>query len=215
MNKQVNIKIDGLTVDQDAVAKNRKRILNLGLLGGKYFTIGASEVYPKFDDVKRENEMNASLDFMPNRTPRRFQVRDYDVYAQALSTSPDGTTKVVFNPGSAEEAKATVIDGNANFGTTSDEAIAQALSGKKTIFVNGVKLVEKANEYNQAEVDRLNVFIKQLQQMRDSLISTIRDNEKRANAYEKEILDSTPKQQMNGMGSPTIVIAPAEEDGIN
>lgn len=209
-NKQVNIKVDTVTVDQEAVAKHRKTIFGLGaMLGGKYFKIGAVQVYPKFEETKRENELNGSLAFMPNRTPRRFEVRDHDIVAQVLKTDPDGTTKVVFNPGSAEEAKAAIIDGAGNFGEASDDAIANALSGSNVIFANGVKLVEKANEYNQAEVDRLNAFIRQLQEQRDSIISTMNHNKQRATAYENEIIKSTPKQVVNNGGAPTIVIEPA------
>lgn len=207
--KDIPVKIDGLQVDVDAVAKHRGQILSLGMLGGKYFTISAVETYPDFDNKQREHQLNNAMSFMPNRTPRRFAIRDHEVFAQALSTTPDGTTKVVFNPGTSEEAKATIIDGTMNFGETTDEAIGNALTGQKVIFANAVKLVEKANEYNQAEVDRLTVFIKQLQEQRDSIISTMKRNSSCAQTYEQEILNSKPKAVAGGVSAPSIVIEPA------
>lgn len=208
--KNIPVKIDGLSVDVDAVAKHRGQILNLGMLGGKYFTISAVETYPDFDKKQHEHKLQNSMSFIPNRTPRRFAIRDHEVFAQALSTTPDGTTKVVFNPGTGEEAKATIIDGGMNFGDTTDEAIGNALIGQKVIFANAVKLVEKANEYNQAEVDRLTTFIKQLQEQRDSIISTMKRNTACAQTYEQEILSSKPRTTISsGTSSPSIVIESA------
>lgn len=212
--KQVDIKVDGVTVDLEAIRANRKKIMNIGLLGAQYFTIAAVETHPDFDKAKLEHEKSGSLNFFLNRTPRRFRIRGEEVVAQTLKTTPDGTTSVVFNPGCANEAKAAIIDGNGTFGESSDDAIANALSGSSVIFADGTKLAKKANEYNQAEVDRLNAFIRQLQEQRDAIISTIKNNEAIANAYEKEILDSTPKQKIGpGTTSPTIVIQSAATNG--
>lgn len=199
-------------VDMTVVAKNRGQISALGgILGGKYFTLGAQETYPKFDEKKRENEQSGSLDFMPNRTPRRFIVRGHDVIAQTIVTGADGTTKVVFNPGTDEEAKASIIAGNGSFGVATEEAIQNALTGQNVIFANGTSLTEKANEYNQAEVDRLNVFIKSLTSQRDAIISTMKANKDRSMAYEQEIIASTPKPSVTGgTGAPAIIIEKAE-----
>ena len=198
-------------VNMNVVAENRTQISRLGgILGGKYFTIGAQETYPDFDKKKLENERSASLEFMPNRTPRRFIVRGHDVISQAIVTSADGTTKVVFNPGSAEEAESAIISGNGTFGATTEDAIKSALGGQKVIFANGTQLVDKANQYNQAEVDRLTAFINALTKQRDAIISTMDTNKKKAATYEKEILDSTPKPNIDNGGTTSIVIQKAD-----
>lgn len=199
-------------VDMTIVEKNRKQISTLGgILGGKYFTIAAQETYPNFDKVKLENESNNSLDFMPNRTPRRFIVRDHDVLSQAIETGADGTTKVVFNPGSADEAKASLISGNVGFGVATEDAVKDALTGQNRIFANGAAIAKKMNEYNQSELDRLNVFIKQLQSQRDAIMSTIKANTDKVNKYEQEIIASTPKVLVEKDNeSPAIIIEPAE-----
>jgi hypothetical protein len=201
-------------VDMHTVAQNRKQISTLGgILGGKYFMLSAQETYPKFDEKKLENERNASLDFIPNRSPRRFIVRDHDVIAQTIVTDASGTTKVVFNPGTDDEATASIIAGNGQFGAATEDAIKDALTGQKVIFANGVSLADKANEYNQAEVDRLTVFIKQLQSQRDAIISTMKANSDKTKSYEQEIIASTPKAPIGGgINSPAIVIQPASTD---
>ena len=180
--KQFDIHVDGLTVDLEAVRANRKKIMSIGLMGAQYFTIAAVETYPDFDKEKLEHEKSGSLNFFLNRTPRRFRVRGEEVVAQALSTTPDGTTSVIFNPGCKNQAEATIIDGSGTFGESSDEAIKSALAGSNVIFADATKLTTKANKYNQAEVDRLNAFIRQLQEQRDAIISTIKNNEAIANA---------------------------------
>lgn len=198
-------------VDMNIVAKNRTKIGQLGgILGGKYFTFGAQETYPEFDKRKREIEQNGDLEFISNRTPRRFIVRDHDVISQEIRTGADGTTKVVFNPGTDEEAKASIISGTGSFGAATEDAIKDALTGQKVIFANGSALVDKANEYNQSEVDRLNAFIAQLQKQRDAIISTMQANKAKINAYEQEIIASTPKPSVtSGNASPAIIIEPA------
>lgn len=200
-------------VNMEEVAKNRKQIGLLGgILGGKYFTIGAQESYPKFEETKRSIEQNGSLEFIPNRTPRRFIVRDHDVISQTIETDASGTTKVIFNPGTEDEAKAAIIAGNSMFGATTEDAIKDALTGQNVIFANGTSLAERANEYNQAEVNRLNVFINNLQRMRDSIISTMNANKAKVAQYEQEIISSTPKPSVSGPGSPAIIIESADSD---
>lgn len=200
-------------VNMTVVEKNRKQISSLGcLLGGKYFTIGCVESYPDFTKRKIDNDSNGSLDFMPNRTPRRFVVRNYDVIGQTIKTGADGSTTVVFNPGLDTEAKAAVIAGNTPFGVPTEEAVQEALSGQKHIFANGEELTKIANEYNQNEIARLNAFIKELTKMRDGLISTIKNNSDQAKAYTQQIIDSTPRPALNENGNVQIVISPANNE---
>lgn len=206
--------METINVDLKVVAKNRKFIGTLGsTLGGKFFTIGAQETHLDFDKKKREIEMNNSLDFITNRSPRRFVVRDHDVVSQAIETTADGTTKVVFNPGTSDEATATVVAGIENFGTTTEEAISDALHGAKRIFANGAALVEKANSYNESERQRLIALRKQIDSQITALESTIKSNSEKVNTYEKEILESTPKVMVEKQGSSaSIVIEPASAE---
>ena len=80
-------------------------------LGGKYFKAAAKETWTDFDNQKRAAELNPENGgFILNRSPRKFEVRDFDVISQTIKTNPiDGTTCVVFNPGMESEAEATVV----------------------------------------------------------------------------------------------------------
>lgn len=200
-------------VDMQIVEKFRKPISMLGAnLGCAYFTIGARETWPNFDQKKLENEQSNSLDFMLNRSPRRFEVRDHAIVAQAIETSADGTTKVVFNPGTDDEAKAALVSGMTGFGQATEDAIADALHGKERIFVDGIKLAKKANDYNQSELDRVNAFLKILTAQRDAIESTMRANEKKIADYNRTIVDSTPKPGAKEGDSVSIVVAPANSE---
>lgn len=200
-------------VDMLIVEKNRKPISTLGShLGCAYFTIGARETWPNFDQKKLENEQSNSLDFMLNRSPRRFEVRDHAILAQAIETGADGTTKVVFNPGTDEEAKAAIVAGMTGYGQATEEAIADALHGKDRIFVDGVKLAKKANDYNQSELDRVNAFLKILTAQRDAIESTMRANEKKIADYNRTLVESTPKPGVKDGDSVSIVVSPANEE---
>ena len=180
-------------VNMNAVAENLGQISALGShLGGKYFKAAAKETWTDFDNQKRTAELNPENGgFILNRSPRKFEVRDFDVIAQTIKTNQiDGTTCVVFNPGLDSEAEATIVAGEIGFGQTTDEALLEALKGEKRIFANGPKLLAKVNDLNQHEVDRLTALIKAITAQKDSIISTMKANEKKVNDYEEALAKS-------------------------
>ena len=181
------------TVNMQSVAENLGQISILGShLGGKYFKAAAKETWTDFDNQKRQIELNPDAGmFILNRAPRKYEVRDFDVIAQTIKTNPiDGTTCVVFNPGLESEAEATIVAGEMGFGQTTDEALLEALKGEKRIFANGPKLLAKINDLNQHELDKLTQLIKILNAQKDSIISTMKANEKKVNDYEENLAKS-------------------------
>ena len=60
----------------------------------------------------------------------------------------------------------------------------------KRIFANGPKLLAKVNNLNQHELDRLTALIKALNAQKDSIISTMKANEKKVNDYEEALAKS-------------------------
>ena len=180
-------------VNMNIVSENLGQISVLGShLGGKYFKAAAKETWTDFENQKRSAELNPENGgFILNRSPRKFEVRDFDVIAQTIKTNPiDGTTCVVFNPGLDSEAEATIVAGEIGFGQTTDEALLEALKGEKRIFANGPKLLGKVNDLNQHELDRLTALIKALNAQKDSIISTMKANEKKVNDYEEALAKS-------------------------
>jgi hypothetical protein len=177
-------------------------------LGGKYFKAAAKETWTDFDNQKRTAELNPENGgFILNRSPRKFEVRDFDVIAQTIKTNPiDNTTCVVFNPGLDSEAEATMVAGEMGFGQTTDEALLEALKGEKRIFANGPKLLTKVNDLNQHELDRLTALIKILNAQKDSIISTMKANEKKVNDYEEALDKSKAKMKTTTTDSGTVSI---------
>ena len=177
-------------------------------LGGKYFKAAAKETWTDFDNQKRTAELNPENGgFILNRSPRKFEVRDFDVIAQTIKTNPiDNTTCVVFNPGLDSEAEATMVAGEMGFGQTTDEALLEALKGEKRIFANGPKLLTKVNDLNQHELDRLTALIKALNAQKDSIISTMKANEKKVNDYEEALSKSKAALKTTSTDSGTVSI---------
>lgn len=200
-------------VNMNVVTENLGQISILGShLGGKYFTAAAKETWTAFDDQKRNAELNPENgNFILNRSPRKFEVRDFDVIAQTIKTNPiDNTTCVVFNPGLDSEAEATIVAGEVGFGQTTDEALFEALkqlpSAKKRIFANGPKLLAKINDLNQHELDRLTALIKALNAQKDSIISTMKANEKKVHDYEEALSKSKAALKTTSTDSGTVSI---------
>ena len=196
-------------VNMNAVAENLGQISALGShLGGKYFKAAAKETWTDFDNQKRTAELNPENGgFILNRSPRKFEVRDFDVIAQTIKTNPiDNTTCVVFNPGLDSEAEATIVAGEVGFGQTTDEALLEALKGEKRIFANGPKLLAKVNDLNQHELDRLTALIKALNAQKDSIISTMKANEKKVNDYEDALAKSKAALKTTSTDSGTVSI---------
>lgn len=204
MDKNVNLTL---------IEERRQPIGRLGAnLGGAYFTTGAKETWPKFEEKKLSIERAGNNELILNRSPRRYEVRDHVILSQAVETSGSGMVKVVFNPGTEDEAKASVIAGVGSFGIPTEEAVKDALRGENRIFVDGPALCKRANEYNQDEVDRLTALIDSLTSQRNAIKSTMAMNTKKVDAYVRTIVDSTPKVIGKDGDSVAIVVEKADEE---
>lgn len=197
-------------IDMNAVAQHGAQIAQLGgLLGAKYFTMEGKDTWTDFEKIQREVQMNPkSPVLITNKSPRKFEIRDFDVISQEIKTNPlTNVTSVVFNPGTATEAEASIVAGSA-FAPITDERISEAMTPGtgKHIFANGRKLLEKVNIANQQNVDLITNLIKALQAQKDSIISTMKANEKKVNDYEEAFLKSKKELNVADGGSSVEVI---------
>jgi len=198
-------------VDMGTVAQHMSQISQLGgLLGAKYFTLEGKDTWTDFDKKQREIQLNPkSPELILNKSPRKYEIRDVDVIAQTIKTNPlTGVTSVVFNPGTSTEAEASIVAGKP-FAPISDDAIAAALTpgAAKHIFANGRALLSKVNIANQQNVDMITVLIKALQAQKDSIISTMKANEKKVNDYEENLLKSKKELETADGGTVEITIS--------
>ena len=197
-------------VDMGTVAQHMSQISKLGgLLGAKYFMLEGKDTWTDFDKKQRELQLNPkSPELILNKSPRKYEIRDFDVIAQSIKTNPlTGVTSVVFNPGTSTEAEASIVAGNA-FAPISDDALAAALTpgAAKHIFANGRSLLNKVNIANQQNVDMITTLIKALQAQKDSIISTMKANEKKVNDYEENLLKSKKELENTDNGSLEVII---------
>lgn len=201
--------INGNGVDMGTVAQHMSQISQLGgLLGAKYFMLEGKDTWTDFDKKQRELQLNPnSPELILNKSPRKYEIRDFDVLGQIIKTNPlTGVTSVVFNPGTSTEAEASIVAGNA-FAPISDDALTAALvPGSKHIFANGRALLNKVNVANQQNVDMITALIKILQAQKDSIISTMKANEKKVNEYEENLLKSKKELENADSGSVEVII---------
>ena len=201
-------------VDMGVITNHLGLISQLGShLGGKYFKVAAKETWTDFTKQKRAIETNPnSPDLILNRSPRKIEIRDFDVVDQKIETDLDGTTCVVFNPGTDTQAKAAIVVGEAGFGKTSKEALQEALTtpgGTERIFANGTELVKMVNDLNQNELNRLLGLKKAIQAQIDTVISTMNANKKKVEDYEEALIKSTPKPIVTDGGTLNIQVEEA------
>jgi len=198
------------SVDMGTVAQHLSQISQLGgLLGAKYFTLEGKKTWTDFDKQLREIQMNPNSPMLiVNKSPMKYEIRDVDVISQAVRTNQvTKVTSVVFNPGTSTEAEASIIAGNP-FAPVSDQAIADALvpGAGKHIFANGRSLLSKVNVANQQQVDIITACIKALQAQKDSIISTMKANEKKIVEYETAFL-SSKKELGTDDGTVEVIIS--------
>lgn len=199
-------------VDMNTVAQHYGQISQLGgLLGAKYFTLEGKDTWTDFEKIQRDVQLNPKSPMLiVNKSPRKFEIRDFDVISQTIKTNPlTNVTSVVFNPGTPTEAEASIVAGNA-FAPVTDEIIFESIQpgAGKHIFANGRALLNKVNTANQQQVDLVTALIKALQAQKDSIISTMKANEKKITDYEDAFLKSKKElSATDGGGSVEVIIS--------
>lgn len=199
-----------ITVDMNAVAQHSAQIGLLGgLLGGKYFTMESKETWTDFENDQLSVSQNPdSPVLIINRSPRKFEIRDFDVLTQSIKTNPlTKVTSVVFNPGTKTEAEASIVAGNALTPITEDRIKAAITPGApKQIFADGRKLLDVVNTANQQNIDLIDALMTKLQSQKDSIISTMNANKNKVNAYYEALVKSKKELNNADNGSSVEVI---------
>jgi hypothetical protein len=192
----------------------RGQVINISRMlptGAKFYTIESKDIDQQFEKKKNAIMSNPlSPEFITNRSPRVIHVKDHSVVAQQfkVSVGMDGKTDnvVVFNPDTDDSAQATVIAGDVTFGQATDEAMKDALQGQNRIFADGVKICTKANQVNQAELDRVMEQIRYWQSIKDSLQSAISSNTKKVQDYLAQVEKFKQPINMKDGNSVTVVV---------
>ena len=192
MNNEKTIDVNINTV----VPGNRQAASFIGaLLGKAYAKVEGRDCWQGgkegFEHDKAAAQAAGSAGLITNRSPRKFMLKTQDIlgaqfYVQPLTKQagivinlrPDGSYDMFFpldgtNPVIAEKSMA--------------DAISDALKGEgQNFFLEPSKVVAVINEGNRAEVKNVDALISALSKIKQNIITTINENEKKAADIEKE-----------------------------
>lgn len=208
MNNEKTIDVNIKTV----LADNRQAASLIGALIGKaYAKVESRDCWQGgkegFENDKAKATAPGAAGLITNRSPRKFMLKIQDIlgaqmYIQPLTkqvgvvvnlNNSDGSYDMFFpldgsNPTIVEKPMA--------------EAISDALKGEgQNFFLEPSKVVAVVNEGNRAEVKNIDSLIGALNKMKQNIITTINENEKKAAEIEKEWATS----KVNGVDIKDVV----------
>ena len=208
MNNEKTIDVNIKTV----LADNRQAASLIGALIGKaYAKVESRDCWQGgkegFENDKAKATAPGAAGLITNRSPRKFMLKIQDIlgaqmYIQPLTkqvgvvvnlNNSDGSYDMFFpldgsNPTIVEKPMA--------------EAISDALKGEgQNFFLEPSKVVAVVNEGNRAEVKNIDTLIGALNKMKQNIITTINENEKKAAEIEKEWATS----KVNGVDIKDVV----------
>lgn len=205
-----------IKVESGIIASNRKPISIVGSnLGGQYFNASAREAWPNYAEEKLNVEKGNNVELILNRSPRRYRMKGYDITSVIIAKDATGADKVFINKDQESEVSIPIAAGMEKVGFVTDDAIARALRGDKTmIFANAEKLAQQLNNYNMDEIHRLKAIIDRCNRMIQQIESSVAENNKKVNDYKRELLSSstTIEPALRGEGTVEIVVEPAKID---
>lgn len=194
------------------LADNRQAASLIGALIGKaYAKVESRDCWQGgkegFENDKAKATAPGAAGLITNRSPRKFMLKIQDIlgaqmYIQPLTkqvgvvvnlNNSDGSYDMFFpldgsNPTIVEKPMA--------------EAISDALKGEgQNFFLEPSKVVAVVNEGNRAEVKNIDSLIGALNKMKQNIITTINENEKKAAEIEKEWATS----KVNGVDIKDVV----------
>lgn len=209
---------NNVNVNIGAVNQKCGLIRQMGMtpgLAGKFFTLSAKHAIKNYNKIKESIDNNPQApDLFLNRPVRSFDIKSHVVLSQAVETDAVGNVKVVFNPGTDDEAKAAVVAGGEGFGETTTEAIKKALSpnGDGVIFANGKKLLSDVNDLIDGEIAWCDSVIAYLNQAKQTLLNSKHDNETRVNEYYTLLNATTPEKSTVSVSGNSFEVTVEESD---
>lgn len=183
-----------MEVNANVVANNRKLLSIIGSnLGTQYFKAEARASWPNFEKSKIEIEQGGNVEFILNRTPRRYRLTGHDIVSTIVAQDPTGTAKVYINKDTDSEISIPIVPGAEKIGNVQDDALGKALRGDKSIFFSDAKkLAAQLNVYNNDEKTRLVALRQFIDKCITQIDSSIAENNKKADQILRELTESTP-----------------------
>lgn len=198
--KQIDINV------QAAITPNRQPLSQTGsLLGHQFFTVEGRSCWnggdEAFEKEKAEIAAGNNKGLILNRAPRRYQIKDHEIYGVNIMKDPITEDVVAaINVDDAGKAEITIPVGPnmVTMGKTTGEAVAAALRGEKNnFFLNGSELVDLVNRANKQEINYLDKMIDALSKIKQTVLNAIIENEKKAKASADEWAKSAVAPDMS------------------
>ena len=199
---------------QTEVARHRVPTSNYGsLLGRQFCKPEAAVCIKKFEERVEENNANNGISLLPNRTPRRFRIKTFDVLsarAKFVREQPG----VLLNEGMEGGAEVFLPynSDSKTFGKMTPDAFSKALKNEdpNIVFADIKATCDEANAYNRDEVNRIDALVSLLNDAKQKIQSTIAENNAKAKAYLQELADSRVEPEIPtppaSSASTTIVV---------
>lgn len=181
-------------VSVNVIGNNRKMLQAMGsTLGTSVFQVEARSCDAEFEKNKLNSMQNGGIDLVINREIKRFRLVSHNVEGVNVEIDAQDAPYVGIHLDNEKKISLPFATDFSRIGEVSDSALREALKGDQNkFFCNARKIADAANALNRNEVVRLNTLIENLQNQVKSLNSCIADNERKANEYEQQMLNSTP-----------------------
>lgn len=208
MNNEKTIDVNIKTV----LADNRQAASLIGALIGKaYAKVESRDCWQGgkegFENDKAKATAPGAAGLILNRSPRKFMLKIQDILGAQMYIQP--LTKqvgVVVNLDNSNGSYDMFFPLDGSNPTVAEkpmaEAISDALKGEgQNFFLEPSKVVAVVNEGNRAEVKNIDTLIAALNKMKQNIITTINENEKKAIEIDKEWATS----KVNGVDIKDVV----------
>lgn len=216
-NKNIDINLTS------KVAQHRQLVSQFGRnLGTQYYTIEGREIWQGgkdgFEQAKKEVLDGTSKEFILNRSPKKFLLKDHEILCTRVMRDPiTEEIGVAINPDENGDPSL-FLPLNKDIikaGFVTKENVAAALRGEKQeFFLNAKAVVELINRANQQEYNNLHALKETISKMEQNLLGAIAENKKKAEEAEQQWVSSAPEVTLNevlGGTAAGIIVSKTEE----
>lgn len=198
--------------NQTVIENNRKTFQMMGsTLGTGIFQVESRSCDADYERRKLEATQGGNIDLFLNREIKRIRIVSHNVVKVGIDEDAQGAAYVGIETDSNKKISLPIAADFSHVGDVTTDALRNAIKGDNNIiFNNPDKLVESVNQINRNEITRLEGVRKNIDAIISSLKNTITENEKKANDYQKQLLESTPDPDFTKRGSSVTIEATME-----
>lgn len=198
---------------ESKISKNCQMISQFGSrLGTQFYKAESREVWQGgkegFENDKKAIANGESQGFILNRSPRKFLVKGHRITGTQITKDEiTGEVVILINPDGKGgfDLCLPVNDELIKSGVVTQDAVSKALKpgGENNFFMNADALAKIINRANEAEVRHLTELRSRLDKMIQNIQAGIAENKQKAEAANKEWVDSAIHPDLSGVMNNT------------